>query len=245
MKNNIKLHILSDYDAVSIKAAEIFASEVNRFPDSAFGFATGGTPVGMYKELVRLVAAGKLDLSKLTAFNLDEYYPIKADDDQSYAYFMAGNLFDPVNLPKENRHIPKGEANDPLAECKRYEELISNCGGIKLQILGLGLNGHIGFNEPAESFSTCTNFVSLAPDTIEANSRFFASPDLVPKHAITMGIYSIMMAEKILLIATGDGKAGILKEALTGPITPKVPASVLQLHRDVVVVVCKEAGKFI
>ena len=245
MKNNIKLYIMDDYDAVSVKAASIFAECVHSSPSSAFGFATGSTPIGMYKELIKMVRGGKVNLSKISAYNLDEYYPIKASDNQSYAYFMAHNLFDEAGLPKENRHIPDGEAPDAALECERYEEIISKSGGIKLQILGLGLNGHIGFNEPADSFSTSTNFVALAKDTIEANSRFFDSPDLVPRHAVTMGIYTIMMAKKILLIVTGGAKAGILKDALTGPITPNVPASVLQLHRDVVVVACKDAGKFL
>ena len=245
MKNNIRLEILEDYNAVSKKAASIFTKSVNSHPSSAFGFATGSTPVGMYKEIIQLAKEGKTNLTKISAFNLDEYYPIKASDNQSYAYFMAHNLFDAVNLPFENRHIPNGEAPDANLECERYEKLISCSGGIKVQILGLGHNGHIGFNEPADCFSGGTNFVSLAQETIEANSRFFDSLELVPKHALTMGIYTIMMAEKILLVVTGGAKAAILKEALVGPITPYVPASALQLHRDVVIVACRDAGKFL
>ena len=245
MNTNIKIYTERDYAAASLKACEIFAGKAKEHPTGAFGFATGQTPVGMYKELVKLSNESKIDLSKLTSFNLDEYYPIKASDPQSYAYFMATKLFDAVKLPKENRNIPSGEAKDALEECKLYEEKISKSGGIKLQILGIGNNGHIGFNEPNSVFSRETSFVKLAEDTVKANSRFFDSIDMVPKHAITMGIYTIMMAEQILLIASGEGKAKILKDALTGPITPSVPASALQLHRKVSVVTDMEAGRFL
>lgn len=243
MKRNIKIHIEKDYVTASQKASEIFASKVKERPTGAFGFATGSTPIGMYKELVKL--SGEIDFTRITAFNLDEYFPIKADDPQSYAYFMAVNLFDAIKLPKEKRNIPCGEAKDANEECRLYESKITNSGGILLQILGIGNNGHIGFNEPGSYFSSETNFVELAEETISANSRFFESIDMVPKHAITMGIHTIMMAEQILLIATGEGKAKILKESLFGPITPGVPASVLQLHRNVSVVVDSAAGKLL
>ena len=245
MKKNIRVFTCEDYEATSLKAAEIFTNAVLAQPNAAYGFATGSTPIGMYKELVKLSDEAKIDLTQITAFNLDEYYPIKANDSQSYAYFMAANLFDAVKLPNEKRNIPSGEAKDANEECMLYEEKISRSGGIKLQILGIGNNGHIGFNEPNEEFSSQTNFVKLADETVNANSRFFDSIELVPKHAITMGIYTIMMAEEILLIATGEGKAGIIKEALLGPITPSVPASALQLHRKVNVVIDKAAGKFL
>ena len=243
MKKNIRIYVEKDYTAASKKACEIFAESARENPTGAFGFATGATPIGMYKELANLVKESKLDLTKIIAFNLDEYFPIKADDPQSYAYFMASNLFDAVNLPRENRNIPSGEAEDANEECKLYEEKISKSGGIKLQILGIGNNGHIGFNEPDNVFSRQTSFVRLADETVSANSRFFESTDMVPKHAITMGIHTIMMAEEILLIATGKVKAVILKDALEGPITPLVPASALQLHRNVSVVTDLEAGK--
>ena len=245
MKENIKIHIEKDYAAASQKASEIFAKKAGEHPTGTFGFATGSTPIGMYKELVRLSSESKIDMTKMTAFNLDEYFPIKANDPQSYAYFMAANLFDAVKLPKENRNIPDGEALDSNEECKLYEKKIAKSGGIKLQILGIGVNGHIGFNEPNSVFSRETNIARLADDTVRANSRFFESMDMVPKHAITMGIYTIMMAEEILLIATGEAKAKILKDALHGPITPQVPASVLQLHRNVSVVTDQEAGKLL
>ena len=245
MKKNIKVYVEKDYAAASQKACEIFAIKAKEHPTGAFGFATGSTPVGMYKELAKLSGESKIDLTKITAFNLDEYYPIKASDSQSYAYFMAKNLFDAVKLPNENRNIPCGEAKDANVECKSYEEKIVKSGGIKLQILGIGNNGHIGFNEPSSSFSRETSLVELADATVSANSRFFESIDMVPKHAITMGIYTIMMAEEILLIVSGEAKANILKEALLGPITPNVPASVLQLHRNVSVVTDQEAGKLL
>ena len=245
MKKNINVFIESDYAAASQRASEIFAKKVKEFPTGVYGFATGSTPVGMYQELVKLSNDQKIDLTKITAFNLDEYYPIKANDSQSYAHFMAANLFDAVKLPKEKRNIPDGEAKDANEECKLYEEKIAKSGGIKLQILGIGSNGHIGFNEPDDVFSQSTCFVRLADETVSANSRFFESTDMVPKHAITMGIHTIMMAEEILLVVTGEGKAKILKEALLGPITPRVPASALQLHRNVSVVTDLEAGKFL
>ena len=245
MKKNIKVFIEKDYAAASQKACEIFAKKAREHPTGAFGFATGSTPVGMYKELVKLSDESRIDLTKITAFNLDEYFPIKASDSQSYTYFMAKNLFDAVKLPSENRNIPSGEAKDANEECKSYEDKIVQGGGIKLQVLGIGNNGHIGFNEPASTFSRETSLVKLADATVSANSRFFESIDMVPKHATTMGICTIMMAEEVLLIVTGEAKAGILKEALLGPITPNVPASALQLHRNVSVVTDQDAGKFL
>ena len=245
MAKNITVFIEKDYAAASLKASDMFASRVKEYPTSVYGFATGSTPVGMYKELTRLSNESKINLTKITAFNLDEYFPIEADDPQSYAYFMAKNLFDAVGLPPESRNIPNGAAKDPIKECKLYEEKIAKSGGIKLQILGIGNNGHIGFNEPDIVFSRETNYVKLAEETVSANSRFFESMDMVPKHAITMGIYTIMMAEEILLVASGEAKAGILERALYGPITPNVPASALQLHRNVTVVTDLEAGKLL
>ena len=245
MNKNVIIFKEKDYESASKKASEIFAKKVIEMPSGVFGFATGQTPVGMYKELVRLSNEKKIDMTKITAFNLDEYFPISADNPQSYAYFMATNLFDAVKLPKEKRFIPNGEAKEPISECKFYEDKINQSGGIGLQVLGIGNNGHIGFNEPSQEFSNETNYVRLADDTITANSRFFNSIDEVPKHAITMGIYTIMMAKEILLIATGPSKAKILKEALLGPITPTVPASVLQLHHNVSVVTDLEASKYL
>ena len=245
MKQNIKIHIEKDYKSASQRASEIFIKKLKEFPTGTFGFATGSTPIGMYEELVKLSNESVIDMTKITAFNLDEYYPIKSSDPQSYAYFMAANLFDAIKLPSENRNIPSGEASNAQDECNLYDEKIAKSGGIKLQILGIGNNGHIGFNEPDSVFSQGTNVTKLANETVSANSRFFESIDMVPKHAITMGIYTIMMAEEILLIASGEGKAKILREALFGPITPSVPASAIQLHRNVNVVTDMEAGKLL
>lgn len=242
MFKNITLHIEKDYDALSRKAADIFVDAVKADPKGSYGFATGGTPEGMYEYLKELHDAGNVNLSKLTAFNLDEYYPIDPTHNQSYAHFMAEKLFDAVNLPKENRNIPNGSAPDPVAEARAYEEKIMN-GKIKMQILGIGANGHIGFNEPADSFRSQTGHVALAESTIKSNARFFLTPDDVPKHAITMGVRSIMMAESILMLVHGEAKAPILWDALKGLITPLVPASVLQLHRNVIVVADEGAAK--
>jgi glucosamine-6-phosphate deaminase len=232
----MKLFIEDDYDALSARAADIFAAHVAAEPTAAYGFATGGTPEGLYKNLL----ARGTDLSRIQAFNLDEYYPIAADNPQSYAYFMARNLFDAAGVPAANRHIPCGAAADPAAECARYDADLAN--GLALQILGIGSNGHIGFNEPAECFSKGTTFVELAQSTIDANARYFADANEVPRHAITMGIAGIMKAKRILLLAAGAGKAAILQAALHGAITPRVPASVLQLHPCVTVVADRAAA---
>ena len=241
----IKIYKEKDYAAASQKACDLFVRKIKEHPTGAFGFATGSTPLGMYEELVKLAGASKIDMTKIKAFNLDEYVPIKANDPQSYANYMSRNLFDAAKLPKENRFIPNGETLDPNEECKQYEQHIALSGCIKLQILGIGNNGHIGFNEPSNVFSRETCFVELASETVSANARFFDKMDMVPRHAITMGIRTIMMAEEILLVVTGKLKSIILKDALLGPITPKIPASALQLHRNVNVVTDEEAGEFL
>jgi glucosamine-6-phosphate deaminase len=237
--NNIRVLIESDYDAMSRKAAEIFADALRQKPDGVYGFATGSTPEGLYKILSETV---DLDFSRLTAFNLDEYHPIGKDDGQSYCHFMRKQLFDAKNVEPSRTNIPNGESEDPAGECAAYESRIMAAGGIDLQILGIGTNGHIGFNEPAESFSASTSYVPLAEITIQANSRFFENADDVPRHAITMGIRTIMMAKRIMLMATGESKAAILRDTLKGPITPLVPASVLQLHPCVTIVLDKAAA---
>jgi len=245
MLKNFTLHTEKDYQAMSQKAAEIFTAAVNANPTGAFGFATGSTPLGMYEALVKMQKNGTADLSKLTAFNLDEYCSIKPTDPQSYAYYMGQELFDPIGLPMANRHIPNGEAPNPAAECAAYDQKIANAGGIDMQILGIGGNGHIGFNEPAGELVAGTTRIPLAEDTIKTNSRFFASPDDVPRYALTMGIHSIMMARRIILLASGEAKATILREALVGPITTMVPASLLQLHHDVTIVADTAAAKLL
>ena len=245
MLRNFTLHVEKDYPAMSQKAAEIFAEAVNANPTGAYGFATGSSPIGMYEALVRMHKSGKADLSRITAFNLDEYYPIRPCDPQSYYYFMRQHLFDGIGLPPSSTHVPRGDASDPAAECAAYDAKIAKAGGIDMQILGIGLNGHIGFNEPAGALMAATGYVSLAPATIDANAKNFAFPEDVPRHALTMGIHSIMMARRIILIANGESKAGILYEALCGPITTVVPASMLQLHQDVTVVADRAAAKLL
>ena len=205
-------------------------------PDCVLGLATGSTPIGLYQQLVAWYEKGDLDFSEVRTVNLDEYKGLSRENDQSYYYFMHHNLFDHVNLPAENSHLPNGMEPDSDRECRRYSELIRSMGGVDLQLLGIGHNGHIGFNEPGDAFDNDVHCVNLTQSTIEANKRFFASADDVPKQAYTMGIKTIMQAKKILIVASGEDKADIVRDAFFGPITPKVPASVLQLHNDVTLV---------
>ena len=242
---NVRLYIENSYEDMSARAADIICKELKSNPDGVYGFATGSTPIGLYGELIKKYRNNEIDFSNIISFNLDEYYPIKKNNDQSYYYFMKENLFNHINVQDKNINIPNGEAADPDKECICYEEKIKNAGGIDLQILGIGGNGHIGFNEPSNCFSRATNYVALTESTISANSRFFASMDDVPKHALTMGIKTIMLAGKILLVVNSEKKSEILKKSLFGDITPEVPASVLQLHPDVVVVIDKEAAKYL
>ena len=225
-----------DYKDMSRKAANIISAQIIMKPNCALGLATGSTPIGTYEQLVEWYHKGDLDFSKVTSVNLDEYRGLEKSNDQSYDYFMHEHLFDKVNIHPENVNLPDGMAEDAEKECKRYEELIRSLGGVDLQLLGLGHNGHIGFNEPGAAFEKETHCVNLTERTIEANKRFFASADDVPKQAFTMGIKTIMQAKKILVIASGEDKAEILKEAFFGPVTPAVPASILQLHNNVIVV---------
>jgi glucosamine-6-phosphate deaminase len=214
----------------------IFSEALRNEPEGVFGFATGSTPEGLYAALIRMHKEEGLDFSRMTAFNLDEYYPIKRSDEQSYFHFMRDRLFDHVNIEFGRINVPDGETNDPTAECADYDKKIEDSGGIGLQILGIGANGHIGFNEPSDSFSSQTLCVPLSEVTVRSNARFFESQDQVPRHALTMGVRNIMMCKKIILLCNGAAKAAILRDALKGPITPLVPASALQLHRDVTVI---------
>ena len=245
MTKNISVNIVEGYNELSVKAAQIFSAKLKENPRGVFGFATGSSPAGMYAELTQMHLAGEIDMSGLTAFNLDEYYSLRPDDPQSYAAYMANTLFDKVGIPNERRNIPSGETKNPDGECLNYEKKIHEAGGIKFQILGIGENGHIGFNEPSDAFAGQTNLVELAESTIKSNSRFFNVPAEVPRHALTMGIGTIMMAEQILLLVSGDSKANALRDSLTGPITPRVPGSALQLHRNVIVVADKAAAKYL
>ncbi len=225
-----------DYDDMSRKAANIISAQVILKPDCVLGLATGSTPLGTYGNLIEWYKKGDLDFSKVSSVNLDEYRGLPADNDQSYRYFMKTNLFDQVNIDQSKTYVPDGMEPDSDTACRNHDNIIKEMGGIDLQLLGLGLNGHIGFNEPASEFPKGTHCVDLTQSTIEANSRFFASIDDVPTQAYTMGIQSIMLAKKILIIASGANKAEIIAKAFLGPVTPEVPASILQMHPDVTLV---------
>ncbi len=228
------------YDQLSHKAATIIASQVIVKPNCVLGLATGSSPVGIYKNLVKWYNQGDLDFSQVTSINLDEYVGLKGDHPQSYRYFMQSHLFDHVNICPENTYVPNGCAEDFDKECAEYDERIKNYGGIDLQLLGIGVDGHIGFNEPGDIFDKNTHVADLHQSTIEANARFFDSVDEVPKQAVSMGLMSIMQAKKILLIANGPAKKDVLLRAFNGPVTPAIPASILQLHPDVTVIFSEE-----
>lgn len=245
MKRKIKgmtLFVCKDYDEMSIKAANILAAQLIIKPKSVLGLATGGTPAGMYKELVRLYHQDDLDFSEVTTFNLDEYYPIQKTNEQSYYHYMRTNFFNHINIDDHKIHIPNGETSDILKECSDYDNSIYAQGGIDLQVLGIGNNGHIGFNEPDIRFESGTHLVKLDEETIKANARFFENVEDVPHKAISMGIRTIMHSKKIVLLASGQAKAHIIREMLLGDITPKVPASILQLHNEVTLILDKEAA---
>jgi len=237
--------MVDNYEQLSHRAANIVASQIILKPNSVIGLATGGTPLGMYQELVKMYIEEDLDFTEVKTFNLDEYYPIKPDNEESYHYYMMENLFKHVDINPANIHIPNGMAKDVQKECERYEELIKKWGGLDLQVLGIGRNGHIGFNEPNPKFEAVTHLVELDEDTIIANSRFFPSAEEVPKQAISMGIKTIMHSRKILLLANGEEKVNVIKEALEGPIMPELPASILQLHPDVTVIIDRDAAKYL
>ncbi len=241
----MRIIIANDYNEMSRKAANIVAGQIFLKPNSVIGLATGSTPLMMYKELIRMFEEDGLDFSETTTFNLDEYIGLSTDNSNSYHYYMHHNFFNHINIKGENIFIPNGMATDIETECRAYEDKIRQKGGIDIQVLGIGNNGHIGFNEPDVKFEATTHKVKLDQETILANARFFDNIDYVPKHAISMGIKTIMHAGKILLLANGYGKAESLGRALYGSITPEVPASILQLHRDVTVVVDKECASFL
>lgn len=237
----MKIIKTKNYDEMSKKAANLIGAQIVMKPDSVIGLATGSSPIGTYKELIRRCDAGEVDFSDITTVNLDEYRGLPRDNDQSYYYFMNHNLFDHVNIDKARTHVPNGMVEDAEKECSDYEELIKSVGGIDLQLLGLGHNGHIGFNEPAQQFDKVTHCVDLQESTIEANKRFFASADDVPRQAYTMGIGTIMAAKKVVVVVSGKDKAAIVKKAFTGPVTPSVPASILQMHQDAIIICDEDA----
>ena len=232
----MRVYCAKNYEEASTLAADLIAAQILLKPDSVLGLATGSTPIGTYDQLVEWYNKGDLDFSEVTTVNLDEYKGLPRTNDQSYYYFMHQHLFDRVNIDPERTNVPNGMEPDAEKECGRYEELIRSLGGVDLQLLGLGHNGHIGFNEPGEAFEKETHCVDLTESTIEANKRFFASADDVPKQAYTMGIKTIMQAKKILIVVNGENKADIVERAFFGPVTPEVPASILQLHNDVTLV---------
>lgn len=232
----MKFYAAKDYADLSRKAANIISAQVIMKPNAVLGLATGSTPVGAYKQLIEWYNKGDVDFSQTFSVNLDEYKGLSGEHDQSYRYFMNHNFFDHINIKKENTNVPDGLAQDAEEECRRYNHVIKNLGGIDLQLLGIGGNGHIGFNEPGAAFEKETHLVALTEQTRESNARFFANLDEVPTYAFTMGIKSIMSAKKILLLATGEQKAKALCDSFFGPVTPGVPASILQLHNDCTVI---------
>lgn len=252
MKYNVrgmKIFVLEDYAQMSMKAARIVAAQVTIKPQSVLGLATGSTPLKMYEDLIHMYQQGIVDFSEIISFNLDEYYPIEKENEQSYAYYMKHHFFSKINITEGNYHIPEGlivksSGHDKALEqlCNNYDQAIIDAGGIDLQVLGIGNNGHIGFNEPDIRFESGTHKVLLDEETILANSRFFKSIDEVPKQAISMGVRNIMHSKKVLLLASGLGKSEILKAMIFGDITPQVPASILQLHNDVTLILDKAAA---
>lgn len=237
----MKIISAKDYAELSKKAADIVAEQLKAKPDSVLGLATGSSPVGLYKELIARYEAGELDFAPVHSVNLDEYVGLGPDHDQSYRYFMNDNLFNHVNILPENTNVPNGLAPDLDAECLRYEGVIAALGGIDLQVLGIGHDGHIAFNEPDSVFPKITHSTGLTEMTVEANKRFFAKKEDVPRQALTMGIGSIMKARKIIMVANGAGKAEVLAKAFKGPVTPEVPASILQFHPDFTLIADEEA----
>lgn len=232
----MKFITAESYEALSRQAARIIAAQVTLKPDSVLGLATGSTPVGTYRQLGKWCKEGKLSFEEVTTVNLDEYAGLEGTNDQSFRYFMQTNLFDHINVKPENTFVPNGVAKDLEAECDEYDARVERLGGIDLQLLGIGVDGHIGFNEPADFFERKTHVVELDESTIIANSRFFENADQVPRKAVTLGMGGIMGAKKILFIANGKAKKDIVEKAFFGPIDPRVPASILQLHPDVTVI---------
>ena len=241
----MRVLITDSYDQMGLEAAKIVAGQIYLKPNSVLGLATGSTPLSMYERLVAVHRTVGLDFSEVTTFNLDEYIGMGQDNPQSYHYFMQEHFFKHINIKPENVHIPNGMAQDIIAEGERYEQLIAAKGGIDLQVLGIGQNAHIGFNEPDVKFAATTHKVELDEETILANSRFFNNVDEVPRYAISMGIKTIMMAEHVILLANGRNKARAVYKAVCGDVTPEAPASILQLHRDVVVILDEEAAELL
>jgi glucosamine-6-phosphate deaminase len=236
------VEVVDDYESLSDRAADVVIDQIRSKPDSVLGFATGGTPKGLYDRLIEAHKTRGLDFSKLTTFNLDEYVGLPPEHEQSYAHYMWSNLFDHVNVNPSYVHIPHGMARDVDEHCRWYERRIEEAGGIDLQILGIGANGHIAFNEPGSSLGSRTRIKTLTSKTVEDNARYFDDPDMVPEYAITMGVGTIMEADTLLLLASGERKATAMKKTIEGPITAMVPASIVQLHRFSHVVIDEDAA---
>jgi glucosamine-6-phosphate deaminase len=232
-------------EEMSKLAAQMIAEVIKSKEKPVLGLATGSTPVGTYKELIRMYKEGELDFAKVRSFNLDEYVGLDENHDQSYHYFMWENLFKHINIKKENTNVPDGMAKDIEKACKKYEEKIKKWGGIDIQILGIGGNGHIAFNEPGSSYASRTRIIALDERTINDNARFFAKKEDVPRYAVTMGIGTILEARKIILLANGKNKAEAIAKSVEGPITAMVPASFLQMHADVTFIIDKEAASLL
>ena len=230
-----------DYKDMSRKGVNIISAQIIMKPDCVLGLATGSTPLGTYAQLINWYQKGALDLSRVSSVNLDEYRGLPKENDQSYHYFMQHNFFEHINIRPDHTFVPDGMEADSEKACLAHEEVIRTLGGVDLQLLGLGNNGHIGFNEPGAAFEKETHLVDLTESTIQANSRFFEKPEDVPTQAYTMGIKTIMQAKKILVVVNGIGKADIVAKAFWGPVTPQVPASILQMHPDVMLVADEEA----
>lgn len=237
----MRIYKAKNYDDMSRKAANIISAQIIMKPNCVLGLATGSTPIGIYKQLVNWFQKGDLDFGEVRTVNLDEYQGLGPENVHSYYYYMYNNLFHHVNIRPGNVNIPNGCAPNALQECARYDQVIHNLGGIDLQLLGIGQNGHIAFNEPNIAFEKTTHLVALTESTIQANARLFSDISQVPKYAYTMGIKNIVQAKKVILVASGKEKAQIVKEAFFGPVTPSVPASILQMHNDVTLVCDEEA----
>ncbi len=238
----MEIIVKDSVEEMSKCAARVVARALNAKPNAVLGLATGATPLGLYKELVRMHKDEGLDFSQVTTFNLDEYVGLTQNHPQSYHYFMHENFFKHINIPKQNIYIPSGTTDNYEAFCSWYEQRIRDCGGIDLQLLGIGSDGHIAFNEPSSSLGSRTRIKTLAQQTIEDNARFFDTLDQVPIYAITMGVGTILEARKIILLASGKNKAGAVAAAVEGPVTSMITASALQLHRDTICVIDHEAA---
>lgn len=241
----MRIIITKNYEELSKVAANEMAETIKSNPKAILGLATGGSPIGMYKELIRMNKEGEIDFSTITTVNLDEYIGLSGEHTQSYRYFMNDNLFNHINIDKKNTYVPNGLAENVEEECKNYDAKIADLGGTDVQLLGIGNNGHIAFNEPDQELVAGTHLTGLTEDTIKANARFFDSIDEVPKTALTMGLGGIMKSKKIIVIASGEGKAEAVKAMVNGKISTNMPASMLQMHRDVVVIIDEAAAKLL